>query len=175
MDPVVALVLRGALGALFVFAAVHKLRDRRHFDGTMLDYRILPARAALSIARFLPGVELALAVGLIAGSGLAALVAAALLTVYGAAIAINLARGRRSIDCGCGGPAQPLGPGLVVRNALLAAGALTLLLPVTDRVPGILDFTTVAAAVGALMLLYAAAAQLVAQAPWLRSLGSHHD
>lgn len=175
MDPVLELLIRWALAALFGVAAVHKLADRRHFDGIVLDYRLLPPRLALRLARGLPWLELAVALGLLGGTTVAALVGAALLAGYGAAMAINLARGRRSIDCGCGGPAQPIGPALVVRNALLVATALTLLLPAGARPLGVLDFATVAAAVSALALLYAAAGELAAQAPWLRSLGARHD
>ena len=49
--------------------------------------------------------------------------AAALLAAYGAAIGVNLARGRRHIDCGCVGPAarRPIGGWLVARNGVLAA------------------------------------------------------
>ena len=45
---------------------------------------------------------------------------AALLLAYAAVMAINLVRGRRFIDCGCGGAAQPLSLGLVLRNVVLA-------------------------------------------------------
>ncbi len=37
---------------------------------------------------------------------------------------LNLLRGRRFIDCGCGGAAQPLSIGLVLRNVVLAIGAV---------------------------------------------------
>ena len=35
MDPVLAVVLRGALALLFVVAALHKLRDRDAFRATL--------------------------------------------------------------------------------------------------------------------------------------------
>ena len=50
----------------------------------------------------------------------------ALLVLYSAAIAINLLRGRRDIECGCGGAAThvPLSGWLLARNAALMATAL---------------------------------------------------
>ena len=43
-------------------------------------------------------------------------------------MAINIQRGRTTIECGCGGAAQPLSWALVVRNGLLASIGLTALL-----------------------------------------------
>jgi hypothetical protein len=65
----------------------------------------------------------------------AALGAVALLVLYSVAIAINLVRGRREIDCGCFGPAArvPLSGGLVARNALLIGAAALVSLPVGAR------------------------------------------
>jgi len=114
MEPFVVLLVRAVLAALFATAAITKLRDRRRFDGIVLDYRLLPPRTALRLAAPLPWLELLLAIGLLAGISLAGFAAALLLSLYGAAMAINLARGRRLIDCGW----------LVLRNAVLAAAAL---------------------------------------------------
>lgn len=129
MDPLISLAIRCALAAVFAVAAAHKLRDRRYFDGIVLDYRLLPPRLALCVARLLPGLELAVVAGLIVGWTSAAPAAAALLLGYAAAITVNLARGRREIDCGCGGPPQRLSGWLVGRNVIMAAAALVLLLP----------------------------------------------
>lgn len=129
MDPLISLTIRCALAALFAVAAAHKLRDRRYFDGIVLDYRLLPPRLALRVARLLPGLELALAAGLLVGWRPAALTAAAVLLGYAAAMTVNLARGHREIDCGCGGPPQRLSGWLVGRNVIMAAAALALLLP----------------------------------------------
>ncbi len=175
MDPVVGLVVRGALAVLFAAAAVHKLRDRRHFDGVVLDYRLLPPQLALRVARLLPALELALAFGLVWGFSLAAPAAAALLLGYGAAMAVNLARGHRTIDCGCGGPPQRLSGWLVARNAVLAGAALVTVLPAGLRPQGALDGLTVLGAVAAIGLLYVACGQLLANAPGLRALVSRHD
>lgn len=124
MEPFLGLLVRVALAALLAAAGIGKLRDRRRFDGIVLDYRLLPPRLALRLAAPLPWVELALGVGLLAGVRQAGLAAALLFGVYGVAMAVNLARGRRLIDCGCGDEPQRLNGWLVLRNVLLAAAAL---------------------------------------------------
>jgi hypothetical protein len=69
-----------------------------------------------------------------------------LLAVYSLAIAANLARGRRTLDCGCGigGTKQPISEWLLVRNAFLAAAALFASRPVTVRPLVWVDALTVA-------------------------------
>ena len=82
MDPVLAVVLRGALALLFVVAALHKLRDRDAFRATLDAYALLPSALTAPLARAVPIVELAAAVLLVApraataGAVLAALYAA---------------------------------------------------------------------------------------------------
>ncbi len=50
-----------------------------------------------------------------------ALMGGALLALYALAMAINLARGRRDLDCGCGIVRKSISASMVVRNLLLAA------------------------------------------------------
>src|SRR2546428_13263493 len=107
MDPAIDATLRAALGLLFLVAAVHKLRDFGRFRATLAEYRLLP-RAVLPVAAGLVLVaELSVAAMLVtpARGAPGPLAACAILVVYATAIAINLARGRRHIDCGCAGPA----------------------------------------------------------------------
>jgi hypothetical protein len=108
----------------------------------------------------------------------AAMVAAAvLLLVYAAAIGINLARGRRDIDCGCMGPAnrQLLSGWLLLRNGLLAAIAL-----IGAAIPGTrelhaADFALIGLALLGAAALYGAMNQLMANAPRLDALDSLMD
>ncbi|HEX2483833.1 MAG TPA: MauE/DoxX family redox-associated membrane protein, partial [Myxococcota bacterium] len=126
LDPAFALALRAALALLFGAAALHKLRDPAAFRTSLEAYGVLPAATAGAGAALVVAAEVAAAAHLVgaapAQGGPAAaagpLLAAALLAVYGAAIAWNLARGRRELDCGCLGPAgrQPLSGWLVARN-----------------------------------------------------------
>src|SRR5207247_2030674 len=115
------------LALLFFVAAGHKLRDPRRFRATVAEYRLVPDRFAPPAAALLVAVEAAAGGALLVPGARAAglLAAAALLVVYGAAIAINLARGRWDIDCGCTGPAvrRPISGWLVARNAVLGRGA----------------------------------------------------
>jgi Methylamine utilisation protein MauE len=135
LDP---LVIGTAIGLpVFVFAraALHKITDFPEFRQTVIDYRLLPERLAGSVAAALAGAEVLVVVLLLApafrGSG--ALVAALLLVVYGAAMGINLWRGRNTIDCGCGGPGQSISWALVGRNTLLAGLAAPAAAPVSAR------------------------------------------
>lgn len=167
IDPVAALALRAALALLLAGGALAKLRDLRGFAAAVAGYRLLPAALAGPAAAGFVACELALAAGLWIPQvrGASALGAAGLLTLYGVAIAVNLARGRRDIDCGCGGPLgrQTLSEGLVVRNLLLAAAALAAALPVASRSLVWLDALTLAASIAAAATLYTAASALLAR------------
>jgi uncharacterized membrane protein YphA (DoxX/SURF4 family) len=118
------LVTRLALAILFATAALAKLRRRRDFYATVLAYQLLPPRQAMGMATILPWTEVAIALGLIAGFSVAAYAAAGLLLIYALAIGVNLARGRRNIDCGCSSSPRKLSIWLVVRNLMLAGAAL---------------------------------------------------
>ena len=172
MDPVIDMALRASLALLFVAAASHKLRDRGRFRAALADYRLLPATLVPAGVLLVAGAELAVAAALLAaGLRRAGLVgAAALLGLYGAAIAINLARGRH-IDCGCGSAAgRPINAWLVARNTLLGLAALAALAPVRPRALGPVDALTIAGAFLTLTALYAAADRMIAHAPLLARL-----
>jgi hypothetical protein len=168
IDPVVRGMLRVALSLLFVWAASHKLRDLSGFRTALISYELLPSRVIGAFAVLLIAMEIAVAAGLwLPGRAApAAGAAAGLLAVYGGAIAVNLVRGRRDIDCGCAGAAaeRPLSGALVVRNGVLLLAALMLTLPATPRPLMWVDAVTIGAGVAVLALLYAAADGLLANA-----------
>ncbi len=157
LDPLLHAVLVAALAALWLHAGIAKLRDTTRLEGVIADYLLLPAALARPAALALPAVELAVAAGLVASPAraAAALVSAALLGVYAAAVAVNLRRGRHSIDCGCGDAPRPIHVWLVGRNAVLAAASLALLVPVGARALGWLDALNAAMALAASVGLYA--------------------
>jgi hypothetical protein len=100
-------------------------------------------------------------------AGFGAMLAMLLLGAYAAGIAVNIARGRTRIECGCGGPAQPLSAALLLRNALLA-GIAAMTLVFAERSLG---FSEAAAALGGgltLWLIYAVIEQLLANAGHIR-------
>jgi methylamine utilization protein MauE len=162
MDPVIDLALRGGLALLFVVAALHKTRDLGTFHATLANYRLLPPRGTWPAAVIVVGGEVMAAMSLLFAPATGVLVATTLLAGYTGAIAVNLARGRRDIDCGCAGPAhrQPLRPWLLVRNAVLIAAALACVAPGRARPLVWIDVLTVAGTIGVLAMLYAAVERL---------------
>jgi hypothetical protein len=124
VDPAIALAGR-LLGALvFATALAGKIRHRHELEGVVANYRLFPARLAAGAAWIIVALEGLTALSLVSGMWLAAgsALAIALLGGFALAMAINLARGRREIDCGCfqSGLRQRLSAALVVRNLILA-------------------------------------------------------
>jgi peroxiredoxin len=124
------LTMRVLLAAVFAVAAVAKLGDRRGATRAITDLGLPQATAPL-LAWIVPLVELAVAVMLLPATtawrgGIAAL---ALLSLFTAAISYNLLRGR-AVDCHCFGQltAAPIGRGTLLRNLLLMAAAVLIVL-----------------------------------------------
>lgn len=157
LDPVFHYLFVSLLALVFLQGGLSKLLAHDEFLGVVNNYRILPRPLALPFSWLLPLFELATGVGLAfaATRAYAAGLAVALLFMFCVAMAINLARGRTEIDCGCFKTAfkQTISVWLIARNLLLAGAALALLLPVGARTVGALDaFATLA---GTLMLFLA--------------------
>ena len=167
VDPIAAWLARLALAGMFAGAALHKWRDLGAFTGALAAHRLVPDAASGVLARAFAACETAVAALLLvpATAPRAACAAAALLALYSGAIAINLARGRREIDCGCSTRPQPLSGGLLVRNAALAAAAIPAALPASGRALVWVDALSAAAGLAALALLWLAAQTLVFGAP----------
>lgn len=168
------LVVALSLALLWIVAAVYKLRGFAVFLVVLADYRLIPKRATHACAVAVIAIELGLAFGLLspAARSLALAGSALLLATYAGAIALNVVRGRRFIDCGCMGPVghQPLSGWLVARNLTLACLALAAMLPVRGRALVWFDAVTVVAAIGSAALLYAATNRLIANGPDLARL-----
>jgi Methylamine utilisation protein MauE len=158
MDPLLVLTISGSLAVLFAASAAHKLAALAEWPGVVRNYRVLPA--ALTV----PAAGILLVTGALTAAALlwpntrrlGAGAAAAQLVLFAAAMAINLRRGRSSIDCGCFGSRlrQGIAAWMVARNLVLALLALSLLLPVTQRALGVLDIATAVAVVATLTFLY---------------------
>lgn len=143
MDPSIALACR-VLGTLvFATAAAGKLRHRHELAGVVANYRLLPQPLAAPAAWTVVGLECLSALSLASGVRLelGAALAVGLLCLFALAIGINLARGRREIDCGCfqSGLRQRLSAALIVRNLLLAA-MMTALFGATGPLSGPLQW-----------------------------------
>jgi hypothetical protein len=169
LDPAIGWTVMLVLTGVFGAAAVTKLRALDAFVGVVHNYRLVPEALERPIAYALPVVELAIALGVLlpALRAPAAVAAAIMLALFAVAMAINLLRGRRDIDCGCFATVlrQRLSWSLVGRNLLLAGMALALVPGLGVRGLGWLDLLTVGCASTALVLLYAAASQLFGTAP----------
>ncbi len=183
-DPVVLMLDRLALAALLLWAALHKLRDVRAFRAALANYALLPTAAIGAATAVVMAAELALGAALLAGGGATlsgAAGAALLLSIYTAAIAVNLRRGRRHIDCGCTGATrrQQLSGYLVLRNLAIVAAAVALAAlagtaPQQPRAMTWVDAATIGAGLITLALLYTAAETLVANAPGIATLARDH-
>jgi hypothetical protein len=165
----ILLTLRFSFALLLGAAAAHKLRDLGRFRAVMLEYDVLPARFAGSAATAFAAFEALLAGMLAAGVALPAAAASvmALLLVYAAAIAANVARGRFDLDCGCAGPAArvPVSAVLVVRNLVLVVAAAALLAPAPSRALHAIDAASALAATLALAACWLASERMLALAP----------
>lgn len=177
LDPLVALLLQGALALLFASTAWHKLRDLTGFEAVVQGYELLPRAWAPLFAHALVLAELAVAVALVVGGGSwagASLVLRAasagvivLMAVYAVGLGLNLARGRRDLDCGCVGPAMPrqtIAPWLLARNAVVAGAAALLFVPSAARPLHWVDAITWVGGVGVLALAWVAVHGLAATA-----------
>ncbi|WP_413205120.1 MauE/DoxX family redox-associated membrane protein [Rhodospirillum sp. A1_3_36] len=151
------------LALVFLRAAWHKASDLTRFSGFLDGYGLVPETLVEPAARLLLGLEGAAVLLLVMPwtAKIGSLLAMALLLLYALAIGLSLARGRRTIDCGCGGASQPLSAALPVRNLVLCVIAT---LPLAVETP-VLSLGEAAAAIPAgfmLFLLFLVVDQLLA-------------
>ncbi|MFL5831241.1 MAG: MauE/DoxX family redox-associated membrane protein [Solirubrobacteraceae bacterium] len=124
-----AVIARLVLAAIFAAAAAGKLIDYAGTREAVLQFGA-PRLVAPVLAFLFPAVELAAATLLLIAptASAGAITSLALLGVFSAVIASNLARGRRP-DCHCFGAlhSAPAGPGVLARNAALVGLAALVL------------------------------------------------
>jgi len=124
------LFTRAIIGLILLAAGTAKLLDRRKFVEIVRAYQLLPNGAAALVGVLLPFAEVFVAANLVLGFFMPwpALVAGSLFLFFASAVAINLLRGRRNIECGCFGSQQGhlITWTIVLRNAALAGGALAI-------------------------------------------------
>jgi len=168
IDPVFTRILSVGFGLMLLLASIHKLTGLGLFRSVLADYRILPAALVPVAAVVVPAVEVMIGLGWLfaADATTPAIATVALVGAYTAGITVNLLRGRVHISCGCGfgnaaSAGDPLSWGLVLRNAILAAAAGLATLPVAARSLGAADYVTVVMALLTIVLLFAAANQLL--------------
>ena len=144
IDPAISTAFGFSLSALFAASAAHKATGFAEFAGVLRNYRIAPDAMVTPLAFLAIVIEAALALGLLAPSvrAIAAIGSAGLLSAYGLAMAVNIARGRVDIDCGCsfGASSDRLAWSLVIRNGVLALIAILVASPTAARSLGWTDF-----------------------------------
>jgi uncharacterized membrane protein YphA (DoxX/SURF4 family) len=122
---------RFAIGTVFLLAGLAKIRLRREFEFAVMNFELLPRRAARLVGRWLPVGEIAAAALLLLGVAIvpAAAFLAVLLAAFIAAVAVNLLR-KKTMDCGCfGGAGAPrrMTWSVVGRNVVLLFIAILVL------------------------------------------------
>jgi hypothetical protein len=127
---VLGLVARLVLGLILAGSAVLKLASPASSRAALGTFEIHGEYARWAAWVLLIAVEFGLAVGVIAGSDTAALLAAAFLAFFAAALVGAILRGRAGAPCACFGSRSTVGWTSVARNVVLAACfALLPLLP----------------------------------------------
>lgn len=100
------LFARWGLAGVFLWAGIPKLFTPNAFAQVIGAYGLLPDPLILPAAIFLPVVEVAIAVGLLAKRRWCLLAAAVLLALFIAVLCYGIFLGL-DIDCGCFGPEDP--------------------------------------------------------------------
>ncbi|EHR73368.1 Methylamine utilization protein MauE [Burkholderiales bacterium JOSHI_001] len=173
LDPLLVWMAAAALATLFAHAALDKARDLALTEQHVAAYGV-PFQISAAFARALPAVEALAALLLMTPWRAAgAVLAAALLLAYAAAMAWHRLHGR-SLDCGCGGEPLPVSWALVVRNGLLAALAGVAGAAMAPRAMGLGDFFVVVAALLMATLLYAALHQVLRHRAGLQARTAFH-
>jgi hypothetical protein len=176
IDPVIAAALRVLLALLFAAAVAHKFTDFTAFRIVLHDYDVLPPAFVTPATVLVIATEIVLAATLpwSASGSVAAWAAVVLLAVYSLGIAINLLRGRRTLECGCAPSTyrQPLSEWLLFRNAALIAAALALTLPSEPRALAWLDAITFVGMVVAGSAAWTALQRLLALEPRIAVRGA---
>jgi hypothetical protein len=174
LDPTIVAIACATSAAIFLGSAALKFSQPTEFRAAVESYRLAPETMAAALEWIIPALELAGAIGLVvvATRSAGALLLLSLIATFTGAIALNLARGRRDLDCGCFGPLlrQPLSGWLLARNGLLALLVLAAFTPVDARPLASLDYLTITAAAAALVILYGAANYLLATAQKIAAL-----
>jgi hypothetical protein len=113
-------VVRVVLAVVLGLAAGSKLRSPRAAAAGLATFGV-PTRLRLPVVFAIAVIEGALAVGVAAGSAVAAYAAGALIGGFALVVAAALARGAGVAPCGCFGARSRVGVGAVARNVALAA------------------------------------------------------
>jgi hypothetical protein len=167
LDPAIGYLLISAFSLMYFEAAYHKWSGVQRFSAVLTSYQLLPLSATAVAALLIPCLESGVAIGLWLPSCRATvtLIGISLFILYAFAIALNLYRGRRDLDCGCSGPfdRRPIAPWMVVRNVVFAGLLATSQYPWQDRDWTPVDGLTVIGGLFILVVLYRTTDQLLSR------------
>lgn len=167
LDPAFGYLIIFGIAFLLALAGSYKLRGLAQFTEVFAAYRVLPDAWGRRLAWLIPCVELAIAMALLPESSRrwAIMAAMGLLIAYASGMALNLARGRRELDCGCAaiGHRRSIAAWMAWRNLLLALALAIAALPWVSRPLNGFDVLTVMGGFAAAVMLYAAIDQLLGE------------
>ncbi len=165
LDPAFGYLIVAGIALLFASAGAHKLRDLARFADAFAAYNVLPDALARRLAWLIPSLELGVAAGLLwePSRRTAVIAGIIVLIAYASGLGVNLLRGRRDLDCGCGAARdrRAIAPWMVWRNLILAAALGITLLPWARRSFDSTDLLTVMGGLAVGVTLYAAIDRLL--------------
>jgi hypothetical protein len=165
LDPAFGYLIIAGIALLFASAGAHKLQDLARFAEAFAAYRVVPKALARRLAWLIPALELCVAASLLwePARRAAAAAAVAVLIAYSSGLQLNLLRGRRDLDCGCGTARdrRAIAAWMVWRNLILAAAVGVTVLPWSHRSLSVTDLLTIAGALAVGVTLYAAVDRLL--------------
>lgn len=93
-----------ASGLMLLTAGLSKVRDRQMFGSQIATYQLIPAPASAVLGHVLPFGEVLAGIAVFVVPRVGGASAAVLFAMFAIAVAVNLARGRTELVCGCFGP-----------------------------------------------------------------------
>lgn len=168
VDPILLYAAAASLSGILLLGALDKLRDIARFEAAVGAYALLPGSLVGGFSWLFAFAELGAGIMLLFpfSRGLGSTLGLVVLLAATAGIAVNLLRGRRDIDCGCGGLGgqdSGLSWWLVTRNAMLIAllGVVFLAFDTAPRALNWIDGLTFFGATLAVLGLYFSFNQLI--------------
>ena len=166
LDPVIVYSLVGGFALLFALSALEKYQDMAAFQLKLENYQVIPAALASGMTNLVFMIEIVATTLLLTPAYLYGVaLSATLMLAYTAGIAINLARGRTHIDCGClGSQGEGISGYHLLRNGTLIILQLVCFIPMIERQLVWLDYSTIVLFLGASAASYATANLMIAHA-----------
>jgi hypothetical protein len=165
LDPAFGYLIVAGAALLFASASIHKVRGLARFTEIFVAYRVLPNVLGRRVSWLIPCLEVSIAIALLREPSrrMAVIAAIAVLITYASGMGLNLLRGRRDLDCGCGTARdrRPIAGWMVWRNLFLAAALGSAALPWSPRAFNSTDLLTVMGGLIAAVTLYAAVDRLL--------------